>query len=848
MSVFKDIKLVRIIAGLLLFLGLFSYYLTNLEEQRLNNRYRNARFLTARDASRRIGSVPRETAGFSSVLSELLLDDYVAYALLQKSDGSLLGKSFSETVNFEAVDELAEEALNTFYVSFLSYHSRLYSIEEVVVPLNILPEQMVFLRLGFFKEEQLSRVWHLKFRNLLFYIFISFALIAYVLVKKSNIYNLRFLLTVGMIVILSFAFFSIAFIFRTWQLKQQKIVFTDNSLSLSKLVAFNAVDYLSEGRLEGLEKSVGFLSSVTGFVNLSVFKGNKIVYHSNASAIEKAQQRYEDKSERFDVGSPVIINADDEYTYEVLVPLVVDHKRLGTLIVVFRKSEFFTITRTLSAAYYMVFIICLLLSVILAHFISHRFSKEVRWFLKAMERVTAGDFTQQIHIERNDEFGDMAHAFNFMLMSFKERDRVGRGLQHYVSRSVVEKSLRSVAVSDKNGEKVFVVSCFVYLSGLSDSIESLDGERILNSVQCCYENVRKVAQPSTGKQLKILPEGFLMLFSSHNRHDSLIEAMNAANMLVGEFKARTDLVFSPRVTLHATEMLKGQPGNSHEDFFGDITGDYKAASKIQDTDEIVVSREVYSLLKDALDFEELEVLSKEQGRITVFAYKNFKSIDELVLSFGGATSWTKILILRILKAGYELTDPEPLFEWYKDDQSETRYQVMEVLEQFTHLDSVCEFVADTVESEKDPRVLSRAIKVLGKIGDEKHIAVLSEKLRASDSRVKASAVEALEAIGGKRVYEFLNLLVDEKDNRVKANILIALGKHGDLKVFDLLSQMIIDPSPNMRASAAYALGKLGMAQGVEPLIHAMTDTDPMVRRQVIASLTKLKAELEVDFD
>jgi HEAT repeat protein len=50
----------------------------------------------------------------------------------------------------------------------------------------------------------------------------------------------------------------------------------------------------------------------------------------------------------------------------------------------------------------------------------------------------------------------------------------------------------------------------------------------------------------------------------------------------------------------------------------------------------------------------------------------------------------------------------------------------------------------------------------------------------------------------------------------------------------------------MRASAAYALGRLGMAQGVEPLINALSDKDPMVRRQVVASLTALKADLDIE--
>jgi HEAT repeat protein len=225
--------------------------------------------------------------------------------------------------------------------------------------------------------------------------------------------------------------------------------------------------------------------------------------------------------------------------------------------------------------------------------------------------------------------------------------------------------------------------------------------------------------------------------------------------------------------------------------------------------------------------------------------RNFKENQELVESFAAATSWTRIMILRLLKASGDLNDPEILFEWFKDENADVRYQVLDALEKLRPT-ALSEFVVQVIHDEKDPKVLSRAIGLLGAIGNEEHIPILTEKLRSNDRRVKANAVEALEAIGGKRVYEFLNLLVDEQDNRVKANILIALGKYGDLKVFELLSRMIKDSDSHMRASAAFALGKLGMAQGVEPLISALSDKDPMVRRQVVASLTSLKADLDID--
>jgi len=235
----------------------------------------------------------------------------------------------------------------------------------------------------------------------------------------------------------------------------------------------------------------------------------------------------------------------------------------------------------------------------------------------------------------------------------------------------------------------------------------------------------------------------------------------------------------------------------------------------------------------------------EQGRIRAYVFHGFRNSEALIKAFPEASTWTKTMILKILKGQGSPDQAEYLKQWYSDPEPSIRYYIMDVLERLRP-SGILDFIVKAMSEESDPKVLSKTIAVLGKVGNESHIPILTEKLRTNDRRVKANAVEALEAIGGKKVYEFLNLLVDEQDNRVKANILIALGKYGDLKVFELLSRMMKDSDKNMRASAAYALGKLGMAQGVEPLIAALSDKDIGVRRQVVASLTSLKADLEID--
>jgi HAMP domain-containing protein len=620
-----------------------------------------------------------------------------------------------------------------------------------------------------------------------------------------------------------------------------------HSLYLTKVFSPSAIRFLETGDDKDLQAAVGLIAHDEDFSYLAVIRDEQIVFHSDPSKLGSSLAEDPNYLLSLNEDEPQIIKVGDQDIYEAFVPLMNGSRRLGTLKAGIRNISSYGPLNVLRDRIVMLFIFTLLLLLFFLHLLSRRVSKEVSWFIKAMDQVTAGDLRQNVYIERNDEFGQLAHAFNFMIMSMKERDLVGRGLQQYVSKSIVERTLKALSGHEKNGERLFAASLFLYFSGIDEAIARVEGTRIFAAVQECFNVLRKISNPGSNVSVQLFPSGILLLFTFSNKHDSLLKALNVARIAARDIGRRPDMPFAPKLTMHAIEMIRGKINDSAQNstFIGDGFADFRSLSKVQDTDEIIASREVHVLLKDVINFEELEVLSGEQGKFNAFVLRNFKDQEELKENFEKATSWTKIMILRVLKSSGDFPNPEILFDWFKSDDPEVRFHVLDALEKLKP-EKLCDFVTEEIKSENEPKVLSRAIRLLGQIGNEEHVSLLTEKLRSTDRRVKANTVEALESIGGKRVYEYLNLLVDEQDNRVKANILIALGKYGDLKVFDLLSHMIKDSESHMRASAAFALGKLGMAQGVEPLINALNDKDPMVRRQVVASLTTLKADLDLD--
>ncbi len=825
----------------------FAYYFSVADLEELETRYNNNRIVLVKLLSRELIDLIDRRLDLTPRLQNLLAEEAVAYAVIQQADGAVLARAESGSMPLGILESIEEAALKAPHLQLLPFRdtSRTVSLIEAAMPLVTGNGRKIVVRIGFYRDAEEERKRQIRFRNTLVFSLLMLAMAAYWFVRKHHASSLQHTLLGGAALIILLLFLGTRMTVQGWYDRHWRESYVRHCLYLAKMFSPSAVRFLETGEEKDLKDTYELVSFEDDFASLAVIKDDQVVFHSDPTQVGVSAAEDKNYINSLNYDQPRILKRIDQDLYEAFIPLMKGRHRLGTLKATLRNSSGYEALGFLRDRIALLFLVSLVLLLFFLHLLSRRISKEISWFIKAMEKVTAGDLRQNIYIERNDEFGQMAHTFNFMIMSMKERDMIGRGLQQYVSRSIVERTLKALSGHEKNGERLFAVSMFVYFSGIDEAIAKVEGARIFSAVQECHGLVRKVCQPSQNTNIQLFPSGILVLFTYANKHEALLKSLNSARLAARDLGRRPDLPFSPKITMHAMEMIRGHISDENISLIGDGFADFRTLSKVQDSDEIIASREVNVLLKDVINFEELEVLSGDQGRFNAFVLRNFKENQELIDSFASATTWTRIMILRILKASAELENAEILFEWFKDEDAEVRYQVLDALEKLRP-EKLCEFVVQVIGEEKDPRVLSRAIGLLGCIGGEEHISILTEKLRAGDRRVKANAVEALEAIGGKRVYEFLNLLVDEQDNRVKANILIALGKYGDLKVFELLSRMIKDNDSAMRASAAYALGKLGMAQGVEPLINALSDKDPMVRRQVVASLTSLKADLDID--
>ncbi len=145
----------------------------------------------------------------------------------------------------------------------------------------------------------------------------------------------------------------------------------------------------------------------------------------------------------------------------------------------------------------------------------------------------------------------------------------------------------------------------------------------------------------------------------------------------------------------------------------------------------------------------------------------------------------------------------------------------------------------------NPRVRSKAVKLLGRTTAATPEALLDRALSDTDARVRANAIEVLETT---RRFEFLPLLVERAargEPRERANAIKALVRLEFPRVEPLMKAMLVDRRPEHRISGVWAArhvpqsGALALVAGL-----ARRDPNPRVRRYALKLVQHVAADLK----
>ena len=80
-------------------------------------------------------------------------------------------------------------------------------------------------------------------------------------------------------------------------------------------------------------------------------------------------------------------------------------------------------------------------------------TRPVATLARAARRVGAGDLDTRVEIATRDELEELGGAFNEMVSGLRERDRIRRSFERYVSKSVADEVLRNPELARLAGSR-----------------------------------------------------------------------------------------------------------------------------------------------------------------------------------------------------------------------------------------------------------------------------------------------------------------------------------------------------------------------------------------------------------
>ena len=143
---------------------------------------------------------------------------------------------------------------------------------------------------------------------------------------------------------------------------------------------------------------------------------------------------------------------------------------------------------------------------------------------------------------------------------------------------------------------------------------------------------------------------------------------------------------------------------------------------------------------------------------------------------------------------------------------------------------------------QDPRIISSAIKLIGRMEDPRFHDLLEAAAQHSDPRVRANAVEAMEVLHIAHTSQQVLHMLTSRHNRERANAIKALSRFNVGMAHDCLLKMLADSNPLHRISALWVVSQLDMFEVIRHVgVMARKDPNMKVRNRADELLQTLHA-------
>lgn len=254
-----------------------------------------------------------------------------------------------------------------------------------------------------------------------------------------------------MMIFLSFILTSILMVLYSQSEKAMFKDFEAQIIELSKAIQVGVEEITSQGSTDEM-RLYQYLQSLNakGVKEISIISNaDEIIASTNPTKIgNPVGPKKKELIIKAELGESV--SQEEGKTYNVILPVIAGEEHHGYIHLKINTEDFSKALRMNMIKRVIGTLMVFALGIVVAMFLSWRYTKPIYNVVTAAKRIAAGDLNQNLITERKDEIGELTQSFNFMVQKLREQRQIEERLREAEHLSGIGQLSSSIAHEIRN--------------------------------------------------------------------------------------------------------------------------------------------------------------------------------------------------------------------------------------------------------------------------------------------------------------------------------------------------------------------------------------------------------------
>jgi adenylate cyclase len=306
-------------------------------------------------------------------------------------------------------------------------------------------------------------------------------------------------------------------------------------------------------------------------------------------------------------------DASGEQVLNLSRPVTFQDKKLGVVHVGVSIDFIQQVIRKERSVIILLTVIIIFFVILISILLGFHFSRPISKLVKATCEIRKGNYKHMVDLERNDELGLLAKAFNHMSHELRMKFLMQKSFGKYVGFEVLDMIMDNPESAWLKGHRNEATIIFTDIRGFTSYADEREPEAVVENLNQCFEIQTRAILENGGYVDKFIGDAVLGVFGVPVYYEDHVKravkaALEMQKALNNAAQNGNKLLSSIGIAINTGIVVSGNIGSQVKMEYTVIGDSVNVASRLNglaDVGEVIISKQVYEKLKNAVVAEAL---------------------------------------------------------------------------------------------------------------------------------------------------------------------------------------------------------------------------------------------------